>query len=274
MNYLGGIQEMRNTMLLSMLLVAAIMGWGQEAKNTKKPSAVTHRYTEDTFVIVKRFIYSAYPQLKETYELQLRVDDLYNKVPPSAPKGVGFTVEDFCKAPVPQNASSYHARQPDLCHVFYPDRSFLMQGFFSFTPSGQIREYEGYFVEMDKKLQSAIAKINYSDDLYTIPNDHKPSEDEISQRLVHAGAQYPPDRKDAFEEVLKEQHLSDFFGKSRIQSIDFIYWTKGHGEPVLQWLVQLETSETHKTYLLFYNSFDGSLRRVLSSADITQFDLK
>jgi hypothetical protein len=267
---------MYKILVFGILLITSPCWAKNKEAAAKTLTASSSRNNIDTFAIIKRFIYATYPELKDEYELLLGVDDLYYKLPPTAPQEIGFTIDSFCKAPVPANAPSYHVRPHAPCRTHYPDRDFLMRGRFVFTSSGQLQEYDGVIIEADKKLQKIIDGINFSvdDNSHPVPNEIKPREAEIARRLVAAGAQYMPDKQDGFVQHLREQHLDRFFGKSRMKSAKFIYWTADHGNPILQWLVQLELSQRHKAYLLLYNPVDGSLSSVLPVGDLSQFDLR
>jgi len=89
-------------------------------------------------------------------------------------------------------------------------------------------------------------------------------------RLLHdAGATYTAENRDAFQEVLSKQPFSSYFGKCRIQSVEFrIHSKEEPTQLLLTWVVELEVLKSgggYATYVLYYEPFEGTLCRLESA---------
>jgi len=134
-----------------------------------------------------------------------------------------------------------------------------MIGSFKLTQSGEVTSFDAGYAEEEHKFYPFMEEAEANNW----------SHERVRDELVAAHAKFTPDKRDDFLEVIKAQDLTPLVGKYRIKSIKFVYefensFGSDNPAPILQWVVQAETVRAgkRKTCLLFYEPFDGTLRRM------------
>ena len=252
------------------------------------PVAVRSR--SDTFVIVKQFLRTMY-SLPSAYQLTLD-DKPWSPAYISAPDYVHFRLEEFCHAPPPPPKTAT-IDSPQRCSVYYPERPPLLEGHLDLSPSGDVTNYDGGFHEYEKKIVAiqlhaedllyAQFQKNYEEHdrllgerlknnlpLYTKETELKEArfdEADVLQELKDAGAKFTPDKKEEFLELFRKQRLDQFFGKSRVKSVRFVFQhlNSSSSGAILRWVVDLEVRRSNgrlTNHVLFYEPFEGTLDKI------------
>lgn len=215
------------------------------------PGKAKLRNKYDTFAIFNRILRTFYPEIwHKMHELSLLDDFTY-----VYPQEVRFKIEAFCRPPV----SDRIAGQMQPCSTYYPKQDPLMIGSFKLTMAGEVTAFDAGYADKEHKFYPFME---------TAADNHW-SKERVDQELLAAHAKFTPDKRTNFLEMLKKQDFTVLLGKYRLKSIDFIYDFEGDLEhdnsgPILQWVVQTEIVRDHKrkTCLLFFEPFDGTLRRM------------
>lgn len=233
-------------MLFPLVLVFLSAGSAQTANEER----LRNKY--DTFAIFNRILHTFYPEIwHKAHELTLLDDFAY-----VYPQMVRFKIEAFCRPPV----SDRIVGQAQPCSTYYPKQDPLMIGSFNLTKSGEVTSFDAGYAEEEHKFYPFMEQAEANNW----------SNERVRDELLAAHAKFTPDKRADFLEVLKTQDLTPLVGKYLIKSVDFVYEFENNGRDyhypgvVLQWVVQAEAVGTRKrkTVLLFYEPFDGTLRKI------------
>lgn len=142
-----------------------------------------------------------------------------------------------------------------------PPRNRVFEGSIWFNPEGHLHQFSTCECDVvHYKENQAIRKL--------VGSRPEWSEAQAFVALKEAGARYSPENKDEFVKAIRLENYEPFLGHFTVRSIEFVGLAEPHEGSFasLWWSVKLDiglSTNTHSTYTLIFEPFDGKLTQVI-----------
>ena len=195
------------------------------------------------YVWVKAFMRAAFPELAgHGYSMEVSFDDHFDSE--TFPPGVRVTV----RGPAPAKAEG-------------GVRPVLVSGTFASPPNslGDSARFETPEGDDARRLGSVAEQAAHHPEW---------TDEDLVKALHRVGAEYPPNRREAFLGQLDVTRFAPFLGAVRNVHVDFV-WRRPEAPEIviIGWRVRLETAAPYGSvsrYILFFEPMRGRLRNVLT----------